>query len=1251
MSTEATMKTQHRALRALALAVLLALGPSAEAADDTALFSNQVAPNVMLIVDNSISMKEIVWHPAYNPDLFWSATCSTDPEDPDYDENCLEYPLCPITPGDSEFTAGATNDWPLFGQMETESGITVNKSDNHTDCNDRTVFADSVLDGEGVRTTWSEHYLEWYFSDNVNLDHDGNGTTILQEIVDTNDGVNSSCVGGGTYPLYQRARITAARQVLREVICNTSLVASIRYGLAKFMPLSSGETTGGYVVVEIDDYDSAQDLALDTAIGNVDGETYTPLAETLFYVYRYFMSRDSTKTAYGVDDDYRFPVYNRNLTGGTSGTIPGSPLTSDCQQHFVVYITDGEPTLDDFDNMNLSDFQNRYIGDYNSYPGDEVEIPGNFLEQGFYLDDIAKFMHENDFAPGTDYPGMQTIDVYTVGFSTNAAANDLLDRTADVGGGSFYSSNNPEELTQAIVSVISDIVAKSHAFTAATVPASRATDGNNFFSSYFTPSRVDPLWAGHLKLFDFGADGSIKDAPPPDGTGECALDYPLAPTRCRVGGLKLGLAGFWDAGAEIPAPGSRSLYVSKYQSAAPTGVPVVPPAFTDTGTGKLTPSDLGIAGVSAATINTWNIGATGWNFTGIDTDTELADAITGYIKGCEFDNSGTCTDRGDFRKLWDIFHSNPVVVGPPNSGLREKTYRSFVQTYKHRTRVIYAGSNGGFVHGFNAGDWDATAGTYDRGTGAEEFGFMAYPARQKIALRAKDLWPRGETGWSGFTMDGSPTAADVWFYGSATDSPDATGNTWQKWRTVLLGGLRQGGNVVWALDVSDPDGVTGNPTMYPGYLWEFPCEATACDSWRAYMGETWSQPVVTRIKATVDCGDASGDDDDLLDNLGDPCPTYDRWVAIFGGGYSTAGDPNLTHDSALPLTAGQYDATNTTGSSTAGRSVFMVDIVTGEVLASKRYDPAATTTEGQMRFAVAASPSVFDADFDGYGDIVYIPDLGGNVFKWVISDPAQDHINGTEGDDDQARWPFVKLFQAESCQSPDCTAPHYKSFYYPPTGSRVGQSLWIAVGSGERNDLNWGRDGGLADEALNRFYVIKDTDPFESERDPADLPLVDADLAVGEDLTDTNPKTCLASDESGFYFTGDQGEKFITDSVIFFGVVFTASYVPDPSSVNPCVANGTAYLWAFDLMCGQGKLPNPSGDPDDPDVRRVEVGDGLPNSPRVSVGPTNEDSGDPDDPDNCKDMVIMITSENGGYSEGRCERQVSGAGIHTWRDQ
>ena len=75
-----------------------------------------------------------------------------------------------------------------------------------------------------------------------------------------------------------------------------------------------------------------------------------------------------------------------------------------------------------------------------------------------------------------------------------------------------------------------------------------------------------------------------------------------------------------------------------------------------------------------------------------------------------------------------------MVVGPPNAGARELAYKEFVTRYAHRKRVIYAGSNGGFVHGFNTGEWDTTLDpdNYNRGTGAEEFGFMAYPARKKI---------------------------------------------------------------------------------------------------------------------------------------------------------------------------------------------------------------------------------------------------------------------------------------------------------------------------------------------------------------------------------------------------------------------------------------------------------------------------------------------------------------------------------------
>jgi hypothetical protein len=74
----------------------------------------------------------------------------------------------------------------------------------------------------------------------------------------------------------------------------------------------------------------------------------------------------------------------------------------------------------------------------------------------------------------------------------------------------------------------------------------------------------------------------------------------------------------------------------------------------------------------------------------------------------------------------------------------------------------------------------------------------------------------------------------------------------------------------------------------------------------------------------------------------------------------------------------------------------------------------------------------------------------------------------------------VKLLSAASCQAADgcVSTPHYRSFYYPPTGAMVGQSLYLALGSGERNALAF---TGTLDAQKNRFYVFKDLDPYERE--------------------------------------------------------------------------------------------------------------------------------------------------------------------------
>src|SRR5690606_7985494 len=453
---------------AIALCAALAAAP-ARAQDDTDLFTVAVPPNVMLLVDNSGSMNHIVWHPDFDPGA--NTSCN-------YYSNDL-------------FLSSTTT--------QTRCGTT------------RTYYVDPEVPAAGNQMRFDPRYLNWLHSL-------PNGDPRLTEIASTNNGTYSACLqaqGYTTYSRYRRARVTAAKDVLREVICNVNQAGAVRFGIAQFrMPGGSNDPNGGFVRVPINDYDApnyslngatrSHGRHLDAGIDSLEGITWTPLGETLFQIYTYFMSRTSSERPFGANGSTRFPAYRYRTTldgncgpPGTGSQVPASPVQYACQKNFVIIITDGEPTKDDFDISNsgddtatgFSDFGN-LIGNYN--PDGETEINGwacggvaSTEECALYLDDIAKFMHERDFRP--DLPGTQTIDVYTVGFTTTAYANDLLSRTAAVGGGLFFASNNAEELAEAITSAVTDIVQKSQSFTAATVPATRTADGGNIYTSLFIP--------------------------------------------------------------------------------------------------------------------------------------------------------------------------------------------------------------------------------------------------------------------------------------------------------------------------------------------------------------------------------------------------------------------------------------------------------------------------------------------------------------------------------------------------------------------------------------------------------------------------------------------------------------------------------------------------------------------------------------------------------------------------------------------
>jgi len=1201
--------------------MLTALAPAPATASDADLFTANVAPNVVLMVDNSGSMNHVVWHEAFDPEV--DPTCGV------YDNSRTYYYSSTLT----------------FGQCG----------------NTRTLYPDP---GIGGWTRISGRYLNWIFSDESD--------DYQSDLASLNNGSRSACLVAqgypSTYSKYRRARVSAAKEILQEVICAVNEAGAVRFGLASFYKQSDPQ--GGYIKVPVNDWSTAQENKIADFIDDLAAESWTPLAETLYNVYRYYQSR--TQPALGKDGVTEFPAYNIEENGSQTSNLaatPPSPVQYTCQKNFVIVITDGEPTKDDFDYMNFSRFDTDLIGDYNpdnAAPEAGDETPSSTgcsycNETSFYLDDIAKFMQENDFH--RDLDGTQTIDVYTVGFTTGEAANALLQKAAAVGNGLFFSSNNAEELSAAIVASVTDIIEKTQSFTSATVPASRTADGDNFYTSFFLPQANTGFWEGHLKNFGFTGDGDIVNKNGFCATGESAAATPPCDSN---GALRFFDDAYWDAAEQIPEPGSRKLFLETAETSMfyqPTGFSI--PSGEEEEWAEMFGLEEGVDDLDEP-----------YASLSANTAEDMASALVDVTRGCEWGVS-PCTPRvdesGEKIMLGDIFHSNPVVVGSPNAPVNELSYKLFSAAKRERPRVIYAGANDGFLHAFHAGTWQEfetdsegnptstplAVPTHDRGTGEELFGFMPWAVVDSIKeLPKSDTFPRTME-----AVDGSPVAADAWFYRSvnsgqlSTVDPDLTpGDTeMARWRTVLMGGLRNGGQSYYALDVTDPtESAAQSSSIYPRYLWGFPCDSDECDDAvnpgteeeEDYMGFTWSEPVITRVRVKVN-------------NAPNPAG-YDRWVAIFGAGYHPHGDPN----------GSDYREPDDSGFEAMGRAIYMVDITTGEVLAKKRFDEdAASLTDThspqvgikEMRYAFASAPAVFDLDFDGYADVVYIGDLGGNLWKWVVSAPGDDPINNTGEDDDTAQpnWPFRLFMRAgtsleptlppEQLNNPYDNTVHYQSFFFPPTGVLRKGDVYLAFGAGERANpqgpVALFNDGSDANN--NHYYVVKDLDPFEvATTAPAAISgaVVENDLA---NLVDGNTLTCEQIDAKlGYYITARDAEKFITNSVIFFGEVFTASFLPaDPSSSDPCESKGSAWLYRFDLECGVGSFDTNPGSAND--KRRKEIGGGIPTRPRVSVGDLSSGGGG----GGCANKVVVITSD--GEIDSDCPGSVSSSGVRlrSWRQR
>lgn len=674
-------------------------------------------------------------------------------------------------------------------------------------------------------------------------------------------------------------------------------------------------------------------------------------------------------------------------------------------------------------------------------------------------------------------------------------------------------------------------------------PIQRSSGNTSFYHAYYDTTTYE----GHLEAFRVNPAGELRDE----------LDV----LATDVNGLLVNTrTPYWDAGILLRTDNSRNIFTTKSGSRA---------IFNTT---NVTDVDLEI---SAGEIPAYPNHPTST----VTTVPLLNTAIVDYVYGKDSFDQDSDMSLVDLRAavLGDIFHSNALFVGTPQTLLfHENGFPGYYNAYEQRDRVVYAGANDGMLHAFDAGAWwnpsDPTA--FNDGTGEELFGYVPGLLLPIVKVLPRNIDQDGNRLIPGF-VDGNTIAADAWLGdGSGTDVT----KTPEEWATVLMSAYRDGGKGYLALDVTRPGagpGVDHGP--YPKLLWEFT---------HAKMGDSWSRPVITRVKlgAPLLTGDKCGEND------GDG-NCREQWVAIFGAGHHYDSDPNDDGYFA--------DDTNPAWNAES-KAIFMVALDTGAVIASASFDSAVTSTTKTMRYGFPSAPAVLDIDHDGFADVVYIGDTAGQMWKWDISAVG---VDGVDADLLMDNFPIGVFFRSAPVVL-GTGDTHYRSIYAPAAAALVNGVLKLAFGTGERRDILYPGDN-LKDDN-NRFYVIDDAMPTGFST-PV-VPLTEANLvnvtAAGTLAVDPTKK--------GYYIVATEGEKFFTDVVIFANHIIAASYDdPDP---YPTCGSGVAYLYVFELSDSEGFFDdNATAEAVD---RRVAIGSGVPSSPRVTIAT------DPSD-----DIVFVTTSD------------------------
>lgn len=755
--------------------------------------------------------------------------------------------------------------------------------------------------------------------------------------------------------------------------------------------------------------------------------------------------------------------YDGDLSGKTD------PILYSCQQNYTILMSDGEwngssPSLGNSDgdgySNTLADVADYYY--QNDLSDLEDDVPINEFDtqtQQHMVTFMAAFGLEGTLedTDGDGWPDPILGRASTWGGNPTDGDHKADDmwHGAFNSKGLYSSASSPDLLKSNLENAFDNIQARVGSFASVATSSSTLQSGATVYQTEYESLG----WEGHLKA-SLIVDDVVQDP-------------------------------IWDAACYF----SDDCDVSGFNPSNISYNSRVVITYADGGVPFRWPSDYTSPGVTELTSDQISDLVT-FNNTLYSTDS-YGQKLVDFIRGSGSDELNAANTSGVFRsrdgKLGDFVNSRPIYVTGPDrfypSDLESANYTTFKATYSSRTNMLYVGGNDGMLHGFDASN------------GQELLAYV--PGTRHIY---EDLYSLSSTTYSHiYYVDGSPTEADVYYDGV--------------WQTILVGGLRAGGQAVYMLDITNPANFSeANASSI--VKWEF------SDVQDDELGATFSQPKVARL--------ANG-----------------KWAVIFGNGYN-----NTTADGYVSATGKSHLFVLFLNDSFDGTWDEGVDYV--KIPVGSEYLSAGDA-------AGLSGITVVDVDGDYTADYVYGGDIKGKMWRFDLTSASPDNWSGSLVFDAGVNQPIT---------SKPVVSAH-------PNGLDAG--FLVAFGTGKFIEVDDNTSNGQTTQTFYSVWDKIVSDVFQSAPSKGDLLEQEIlsepafSDSVGGRVTTAN--TIDWTSERGWYMDlivknsgNNQGERVIFDPVVRSGRITFTTMVP--ASDNICDGGGGGWLMSLNAINGARPTPN-----------------------------------------------------------------------------